>query len=311
MTDREKLKERIETRLEEKVKLEEIEEGSDTLYRVKTGDKNLIAKAHTYEGLEREKFIREEKVIEKVSNETDLPVPEVISTNFETEGLDFFLMTELDGKNFEEIEDSLSSEEKKSFVFDAGKKLAKLHEKIGFESFGQLDKDLRPEGKDWREKFREDMDWRIEKLDETEFSDLRPRIREVLEENISVLDGFDNPVLVHDDVRPANFLIENGEVSGFVDWAQAFAGDPALDFVSGQFRFFGGHNRREYMEEFQQGYETVRGLEISDEKRKIYRLFIITGMMIGFSTFWKKFHSEERQREIARGLRKDLQEVLS
>jgi len=251
--------------------------------------------------------MREPKVLEKLA-ETEVTAPKVIDTSFDQKPY-FFLMSKLEGKNFEQAEDELSRSEKKEFFHSAGKQLAQIHENIEFEEYGQLDQNLEPEKQSWKEKFRGDIEWRIEKLEETRFSDMRPQIEE-LTQDLSVLEEVGRPSLVHDDFRLANIMVSGSEITGIIDWARAYSGDPYIDFVSAEFRFFGSHTKREKFPEFEKGYRSVRGIEDDERKYRLYRAYIITGMMIGFSTFWKKFHSKQRQEEIAEAFRKDLEELL-
>ena len=302
-----KIQSGIEKELGKEVVLEEIDEGSDTLFQVETGEREFIGKAHSFEGLEEQKFMREPEVLRKLSD-TAVPVPGLVFTSFDERPY-FFLMEKIAGKNFEQAEKGLKDGEKKEFFYSAGKHLAQIHEEVRFEDFGQLDSDLEPEKVSWKKKFREDMEWRKDKLGETRFSDMRPGLEELIQD-LSVLEDVGRPSLVHDDFRLANIMVSGSEITGVIDWARAYSGDPYIDFVSAEFRFFGPQNRREKYPEFEEGYRSVRDLEKEERRYRLYRAYIITGMMIGFSSFWKKFHSEQRKEEIAESFREKLEKLL-
>ena len=298
--------------------IEEIKDGSDTLFCVKTAKENLIAKFRTYSSLEKSWFEKEPLMLEKISGKTSLPVPNVNFYRISYEK-PFFVMNELPGVPFSDASDELGEEEVQKLIKDLGRSLAIIHstDLPVIHEFGWLvnrngSVHLREE-ENWRKMFESMMEYRLDSLEDTVFQAYCGEVREFVEQHLELLEIVDKPSLIHDDFRPGNILVDKDEVSGILDWARASAADPEYDLINSIYHFSEEIDIEEDLIEkkFLSGYTEIRSLsENFESKKKLYMINAITGKMTGFATFWGENYSEEKQKEIEKGLVEDLEKIL-
>lgn len=86
-----------------------------------------------------------------------------------------------------------------------------------------------------------------------------------------------SPRLIHNDLADWNQLTDGTKITAFIDWDEAFSGDPVCDFAA--YSVFFDDNR---LNNLKRGYETVTKLpDDFEEKFHIYRLrYIISKMTL-------------------------------
>jgi aminoglycoside phosphotransferase (APT) family kinase protein len=160
-----------------------------------------------------------------------VPVPRVVNADFSRSVIDsdFLLMTELPGRNWHALRESLG-EDRDRLRRELGFLVAALHRITGTE-FGY------PQGKmyaSWRSACLAMLDAVLD--DAIRWDTPLPRsvtqIRQLIGANAYALDDVTTPVLVHFDLWPGNILLHEGRVTGIVDGERAFWGDPLAEMVS-------------------------------------------------------------------------------
>lgn len=78
---------------------------------------------------------------------------------------------------------------------------------------------------------------------------ITPAIRQIWQEAVQVpLDLA--PTWLHGDLHPRNVLVQDGRISGIIDWGDLTAGDPATDLASIWMLFENPEARRETLEAY-------------------------------------------------------------
>lgn len=300
--------------------IHEIQDGSDTLFQLE--DKNsrsLVVKFRTYSSLEKSWFEKEPLIIPEIRQKTDLPVPEIIDSSISNEK-PFFVMNKISGKTLSEASKELEEDEVLKIMENLGRYLAELHStKLGLVSgFGWLVNSegsikLREE-ENWRKMFESMIDYRIDSLEDTRFDEYLEQIKEFSEKHYHLLESLDNPALIHDDFRPGNIMINKRNVSGILDWARASSADPEYDLINSIYHFQEeiGIDNNLIEKRFISGYTSVGTLSDNfEDKKDLYLLNAISGKMTGFANFWGENYSEEKQEEIEKRLRENLETILN
>lgn len=101
-------------------------------------------------------------------------------------------------------------------------------------------------------------------------------IERIFSENAHII-VCDSPRLIHNDLADWNELTDGKKITAFIDWDEAFSGDPVCDFAAYSVFF-----NDERLENLKRGYETVTKLPSDfEEKFHLYRLrYIISKMTL-------------------------------
>jgi len=75
--------------------------------------------------------------------------------------------------------------------------------------------------------------------------------------------------LLHDDYHSGNILVKDDGSVYVIDFDNAIIGDPDFGYINSKYEMC-DHDDEEALERFRKGYESVRELDISDEKRDNY-----------------------------------------
>lgn len=110
-----------------------------------------------------------------------------------------------------------------------GRSLVTLHETFQFDGWGQLQIDdtaiTSTDGDRWSDWC--DAQWAtcVERLQETRFADLVPDLKSWYETQRQFLPADPRSVLVHDDYRPANVLVDETDdtIMGIINWEDVLA----------------------------------------------------------------------------------------
>jgi aminoglycoside phosphotransferase (APT) family kinase protein len=225
------------------------------------------------------RFKKEEKLLEEVNQNTGIPTPEIIYSDFSKKQLPYLLYVgkKINGYNPVNRYKYLPKSERNHILTQSAKYLAELHENVKFNNPGRIhykDDELQVESTstyqfitDWAE------DW-IEKMGETRFSDLQKQAYEFMEKYRALADSADT-CCVHFDVRPENLLIKNGEIEAVLDWEKAISLAPEWDLQYSMILFIQGKIkndsiRRGMMRDFFEAYLEERKLDDRWKKRMLY-----------------------------------------
>lgn len=255
------------------------------------------------------RFRRESKVIQLVNCKTSLPAPSVITENFSDGELpDYIVMEKLDGENPDEKFKHMPVKWKKNIMRESGKMLAELHKNIQFEQTGPLkltENSLDVDTLDnWSEALHHSMGKHIEGIQDTMFQEISDRVIETYQNNRDIIDKDFQPVLVHEDVRPGNLLVQNDEITGLVDWERALSGHAEFDLFKSEFEFIDlkfdtEKTRAKYQDDFLSGYREIRKLDQGwEERRKFYRLVEMAQVLNVFGKNYQKFINEDQKVDV-------------
>ncbi|UPV74801.1 phosphotransferase [Halorussus limi] len=209
------------------------------------GLREVVLKAFSGDGVPAAVARSEPRVLELLSRETEIPVPEVIGFVDQHPDLPapFFLAERLPGEDGSGRFPDLSPAALETVFADAGTHLAALHERRSFDRFGRVgveDGDLAVVGdqfgprKQWTDWLLADAEDTLDGLAGGRFDDLVGPLRNYVRDAIPALDGPETASLVHWDYRLGNILVdpETGETTGVLDWADLVAGDPVYNLVT-------------------------------------------------------------------------------
>lgn len=233
-------------------------------YRVELNDRIVILKvapSPEVEVLTSEKNIMWAEVdsMRMVREKTKVPVPEIFFYDDSREFLDrpYFFMEALSGRNFLNIMKTMSEEEKAGVFRQAGQYTRELNQITGekFGYYGQPDR----QGDDWYEVFKQLI------LDA--FSDLErkriavPVVKEkllaMLEADKACFDEITIPKYIHWDIWAGNIFVEDGKVTGIIDFERAMWADELMEV---------GFRTYDYNAAFFEGYER-EGLNETEQRR--------------------------------------------
>ena len=180
---------------------------------------------------ERQMMRQEPRIHQLLLENTDVPVAPVIAFDHSRTLIDrnFILMERLRG---EPISDAVHVDDA-AVSFRLGQCLAQVHSQTT-DRYGYIGehRPMRPET-DWTSAFR--VMWgRL--LDDIVgvgcYTDLqRDVLLQLLEQHIDCFDREEPASLLHMDVWAQNILVDNGQLSGLVDWDRALWGDPEIEFA--------------------------------------------------------------------------------
>lgn len=170
----------------------------------------------------------------------------------------YFFMKEISGKSLSSLKSSLTSEELGHIYFLVGAMNKEINE-ITNDTFGYPGQKLL-QGKNWFDVFTAMMKAVILDADKMNI-DLTlssKDLLELLEKDRALFQSILTPRLVHWDIWDGNVFIEEGKITGLIDWERCLWGDPFLEVG---FRSYG------QSADFIKGY----GIEAftEEEKRRI------------------------------------------
>ena len=266
----------------------------ETFFAV-SGDREFVVKIcdDDWSGLpEFEKgFELDAPVLNLVKKNTSVPVPEVYAfDNSETDfEFKYIVMEKVEG---EPMYQYMDYPQKKSLIRNTGELLGELHNSIHFENFGGLKQAengfVEVEPQEWSSMFKQ-LIWKITThLEKIEADETRDRIRDVVEENLYLLESRDTSVLLHQEFSPRNMVGTEQGINAVIDWERSISGDPEYDLAIAEKHIIqeedGNPETRENTEQVRktlyEGYKSKRHLGQGWEKRRnLYYLPYITLMM--------------------------------
>lgn len=228
-------------------------------------------------------FFREVYFLKEMQGVVPIPkIVEIVEPEQNNPGA--ILMGYLSGKLLEK--ETLTAR----LAYDIGLKLAQTHS-VTANGYGDLlcPSDLSSNPEDhWLEK----LDESIEECRGHLGDDLITQAYAFVKENIHLLKLADGPCIVHRDFRPGNIMINQGNLSGIIDWASARAGFAQEDFQAFQLQEWS--NSKDMNEAFIQGYTSIRAVPDYETMMPLLRLsraFATVGYTLKIGT-WNGIHSK-------------------
>lgn len=243
-------------------------------------ERKVVANFCHREELE-DRFEVEPEVTRLVERKTDVNVPHIIRSDLSKEFVPqmYYLSGLVPGYNPGDRFKHMAVWKKKRILRQAGRLLGRVHSQVGFDRPGHLRFDhdrgeLETYGPDkWVEIFKEVMYYQLDNAHER-FSDIVPELKRVFEDNLHLIEGDFQPVLLHQDYGPRNIHVEGSNVSGILDWERALAGHSEYDLFKAEIRFvylFQSENLKEkYRRHFYKGYRELNSFEDGWKKRRTF-----------------------------------------
>ena len=202
-----------------------LDNGQETIVKIAPPPGSLVM---TYE---KNIMYTEVSTMRLAAEKTTLPVAKVLFYQEDSSmfGTEYFFMEKLPGKSVNSLKDTLAPDVQLHIYETAGRYTAELNAITGqrFGYYGQP----QCQGKDWHEVFRSMLqdafqDARAESIEtavdaETVFT--------LLEEDRGLFGQVTTPCLVHWDIWSGNIFVENGEITGIIDFERCLWADPLME----------------------------------------------------------------------------------
>lgn len=310
--------------------VEEIGQGLNSLYRV-TGDgreyDSLILKQYTYYG-ESKYAAKEFKIYKKLNQKSLLPVPDVLGLGTgETDQCPWLLMEAVSGECYNSEAITEIDLDLPATVEQAGRYLGHLHTEFSFEEFGRINTSapgLESDGfyASWVDQFVALVDLAVSGIGDTRFDDSVSRAHTVVKDNVQLVRGNHTPVLVHQDYRFGNFMLDTTQqsepVNGIIDWELASLGHHEYELALAEYHLVDRLRKQasqsgELRDALYEGYQDHGDRPSSEDwslRRSLYRIVGILFMMRGFEDIWGDRPRSEKK-AIAASLIQDLDAACS
>lgn len=289
------------------------------VFEVSLGDADVgIVKLCT-DASRREGLLLDCRVRERVSRETDLPVPDTYAADVSPDAPAAYVVLEpCDGTRLEDTYASASYEGSEELLFRVGRTLASYHEQTSVPGAGPVvpadagGVDLETPGLDWRAALRDAFESKVARLRGTRFETAGERALDRCRFDRPELDDVDEFALLHGDFGPDNLFVGDGDVTGVIDWEEALAGPPEFDLCRTESFFFDnvrGPADEGHRDALLSGYRSVRSLSATFYKRRdLYRALLTLGSMVWFDSWAPEV--DVRNDLLAQSLRKTLVEEV-
>jgi hygromycin-B 7''-O-kinase len=249
-------------------------------YAVETRDGRRLA-VKVYRGELSWKLDKEVYLLDLVGSRLDLPVPEIVHA-----GQGALVVTLLPGKpaRFSDADPIAVSRQ-------LGGLLRELHT-ITLDSFGYIETRVTSPVSSNLEYMRRRMERKVKSGPPA----LRDQLGRYFAEGEHAFEGCRTAVLCHNDAHDANVLVEEGQITGLVDWENAVAADPILDLAKA-YAFSDGRSE-ETLEALVEGYGPLR-----PDWRKAFDLYVVDHLLelwVWFSSLGLKDPLPELEGYLAR-----------
>lgn len=208
-----------------------------------------------------------------VKKNTDVPVPEVLFSDF-THNLcdaDYFFMEKVEGESYSSIKEKMADDEKFKIEFQIGQINKKINsitnDKFGY--FAQKDN----QRSEWKETFLDMIRGLLSDAENigTELPMSRAEIEKMIEKNSNVLLDVTVQKLVHWDLWDGNVFVKNGAITGIIDFERCMWGDPLMEYFFGEMADSKG---------FKEGYGEELSSDELKQRRMLYDLYLDLTMYI-------------------------------
>lgn len=292
--------------------VEKIDEGLNSIFLLKASERYIL-KVHTNPRNDIEWF-RAEPLIYSRLEDVEIPSPEIVYKDLSEEGQDFafFIMEEMPGVNPAGFKQEISFQVLESFVQRFGYFLGLIHENVKMDCYGMLGGfDGEICGIDAPEKWTwaimgalEELERLIDEGWEEELELDFPSDEEIKD----ILPESPESVLLHLDNRLDNLLVDDNEITGFLDWSHPEAGHFEYDLIRAEYLliemdlgFLNEKEKKKLRSSLYSGYEKVRDIEQEgfEDRRNLYRKVTLMWVLAGFPNWKSKLDDKERHEKKA------------
>lgn len=299
----------VKDKIGEVEEVERIDEGLNSIFLLKASERYIL-KVHTNPRNDIEWFRAEPLIYSRLEN-VEIPSPEIVYEDLSEEKKDsaYFIMEEMPGVNPAGFKQDISFEVLEYFTQRFGYFLGLIHENVEMDCYGMLGGfDGEICGIDAPEKWTWAMIGALEELErliddgweeELELdSPSEEEIKDILPEN-------PESVLLHLDNRLDNLLVDDNEITAFLDWSHPEAGHHEYDLVRAEYLliemdlgFLNKEEKKKLRSSLYSGYEKVRDIDREgfEDRRDIYRKVTLMWVLAGFPN-WKSKLNEKKKHE--------------
>lgn len=297
------------------------------------GPQTTVLKATTANHVSSETARAEPRILSFVARKTSIPVPIVFGYCDEhTEyPAPFYLMSHVQGENYENRIHSLSKEARTAILREAGRNLAELHMlgplsrtgRIGIDDgeLTVLDTDAFSSYDSFHEWLLASYEDNLDRLatggyfpdladDRTRFADLIPDLRQYLRETIPELPAPEPSTYCHKDYRYGNLLVdpETGRTRAVLDWGIFSAAAPGFNLANTESLLLTpdadpGGQTEELQRAFRSGYSERRADwsfdDATRERMAVYRLACRIDAMACLPLWYRDASPSERDERAA------------
>lgn len=240
--------------------------------------------------------------MELVRRKTTLPVAEVYGYDGECTVCDapYFVMEKLPGRSLADSGETLSREEKSRIWRQMGDATRQINEITG-ERFGYPGQP-QMQGTDWFQVFEEMIGLAVADADKLDI-DLKVETSKLfrgLKRDKDCFREIQTPRLVHWDLWDGNILVQNGQITGFIDFERAIWGDPLMEV---------GFRSYDQREDFLKGYGKHTFTEY--EKKRIFWYDIYLFLLVALEYDYRKYDTDDTYRWATEMLTKYREVIIS
>ncbi|MGB0930604.1 MAG: phosphotransferase family protein [Chitinophagales bacterium] len=177
---------------------------------------------------------RREKMAMRLLKERKILVPEVVALDEDRDvsPYDFLICKKVAGNELYKVWEAQGEAMQQQLCGEMGEILAQIHG-VTFPKFGEI----LPNGEGlqfekWSDCVRHKLEEAIEgtKLFGLFEEKNYQQVRQIFENQVSLLDTVQQAVLVHNDYHLGNMIVNQGHIASILDFEWCFAGDPEFDF---------------------------------------------------------------------------------
>lgn len=275
----------------------------NAVYMIIAGDMEMILKIAPPEGIKTLRYERnvmnaEVDTLKLINNFANIPIPKVLFYDNTKRLLDseYFFMTKIAGTPYLKIKDTLSQSDRTAIEIEIGEIERKINNIKGA-SFGYVSRDAKKSTK-WSEAF-----WNMffdilldGKDNEVKLPAEYVAISKLVSARLRVFDQVTEPHLVHWDLYDGNIMINNGKISGIIDFEKSLWGDPLMNVYFSNLYDNSGYCK---------GYQNeIPGSRESKCRRIIYNIYMYLVMMMECK--YRKYNNEGHEQWIYHSLETEL-----
>ena len=198
----------------------------------------------------------EVEVMRRIAKESDVPVADILfyDNSHSICNSDYFIMKKLEGRSFSSCMESMIEEEQNKVFYRMGEYTARINQIKGrvFGYYGQPEK----QGKDWFPVFQDMLldTYRDAERKNIDLKVPREQLLRLLDQDQEIFQQVKEPSLVHWDIWAGNVFVNQGEITGLIDFERCLWADVLMEV---------GFRTYDYHKAFFDGY----GLELDKDQQ--------------------------------------------
>ncbi|MEA3429955.1 MAG: phosphotransferase [Nanoarchaeota archaeon] len=221
----------------------------------------------------------------------------------------YLIITEIEGEMLCEVINTMNTDDKKSFYYELGRLIAKIHS-ITFKKFGETfdgktvesysEANYKGPFSNWKDMHKEIINYRLNIFKGSNFEDLIKPISSWFEQNANLIDYKIVPRLLHIDLNQKNIFLKNNKISGIIDFDDAFVGHNEEELMRTEGANFSNNNNNNnnLRQSFFKGYTEIIKLDDNYEQRRKYyyfaRLLVHTDCIIQYGDNYVNVEKEQQ-----------------